>query len=54
VGKKSAVLKQTVFFKSTDQVVVDADVTFVVADANTGKALSFDGQLRSELDRFAH
>ncbi len=50
IGNKSGVIRQEIVLKGTDTVVTDADVTFVIADARTGKALPLEGALRSEFE----
>ncbi len=50
IGDRSAVIHQQVLLRGTDTVVVDADVTFVIADVSTGKALPLSGELREALD----
>lgn len=48
-GKRSVVLKQIVGKSGSDTVVADAEVTFVILDARTGKALPIEGNLRETL-----
>jgi len=50
IGNKSGVLRQEIVLKGTDTAVTDADVTFVIADARTGKAIPLEGKLRSEFE----
>ena len=47
IGGKSAVFYQEIRLKGTDTVVVDAQVTFVFADKNTGKAVKIDDEIKS-------
>jgi thioesterase-3 len=49
VGNKSAVFHQEVSVAGTDIKVADADITFVVLDQKTGKAITIEGAL---LERF--
>jgi thioesterase-3 len=49
IGGKSAVFHQEVRLKGTDTVVADAEVTFVFADKNTGKAVRIDDEIKSLL-----
>jgi len=49
-GKKSAVLTQRVFRKGGAELVADADITFVLADMETGRAVSIDGDLKALLE----
>jgi len=51
-GNKSAVFYQEVRLKGTDTVVVDAEVTFVFTDLNTGKAVMIDDEIRGSLEEF--
>ena len=52
IGNKSAVFYQEVRLKGTDTVVVDAEVTFVFTDLNTGKAVMIDDEIRGSLGEF--
>lgn len=45
IGNKSAVFHQVITKAGTDKVVVDADITFVVMDQKTGKAVEITGDL---------
>jgi thioesterase III len=46
IGGKSAVFYQEIRLKETDTVVADAQVTFVFADKNTGKAVKMDDDIK--------
>jgi len=46
VGNKSVVLHQEIFLHNTETMVVDADVTFVITDFSSGKAVPMEGRLR--------
>jgi len=46
MGGKSAVFYQEIRLKGTDTVVADAQVTFVFADRNTGKAVKIDDEIK--------
>lgn len=48
-GKRSIVLHQLVGKAGSDKTVVEADVTFVILDMKTGKALPIEGELREVL-----
>lgn len=48
-GSKSATLHQRITLKGTDTVVVDAQVTFVILDRRTGKAVELDGEIRKRM-----
>jgi thioesterase III len=52
IGKKSAVFYQELRLKGTDTVVADAEVTFVFADRNTGKAVGIDDEVKMLLEDF--
>ena len=52
IGNKSAVFYQEIKLKGTDTVVVDAEVTFVFTDLNTGKAIMIDDEIRGSLEEF--
>ena len=47
IGGKSAVFYQEIRLKGSDTVVADAQVTFVFADKNTGKAVKIDDEIKS-------
>ena len=47
IGGKSAIFYQEIRLKGTDAVVADAQVTFVFADKNTGKAVKIDDEIKS-------
>lgn len=47
IGGKSAVVYQELQLKGTDIIVADAQVTFVFADKNTGKAVEIDEEIKS-------
>ena len=47
IGNKSAVFYQEVREKATGRVVSDAEVTFVFADAKTGKAVRIDDEIKN-------
>lgn len=46
IGGKSAVFHQEIRLKGTDTIVADAQVTFVFADKNTGKAVKIDDEIK--------
>lgn len=49
VGNKSVTLKHTITKQSNHLTVATADVTFVIADQNTGKALPVQGKVKKFL-----
>ncbi|MBW2655629.1 MAG: acyl-CoA thioesterase [Deltaproteobacteria bacterium] len=50
IGNKSAVIKQQIINTKTGDRCVDADITFVIADA-TGKPLKLEGELKETLQK---
>jgi thioesterase-3 len=48
-NRRSAVIHQIVKLKENDSVIADADVTFVIVDANTQKAVLLEGELLRKL-----
>lgn len=50
IGKKSAVFFQELRLKGTNIIVADAEVTFVFADKNTGKAIGIDDEIKMLLE----
>jgi thioesterase III len=46
VGNKSVVLHQEIFLENKGTMIVDADVTFVITDISSGKAIPMEGRLR--------
>lgn len=50
VGGRSAVIHQTVKQKDNDAVVVDADVTFVISDTRTQKAVVLEGEVLEAIE----
>ncbi len=53
LGRKSAVAHQEIVLKETDAIVADADVTFVVADSKTNRAVALEGDLLAALESIA-
>ena len=49
LGGRSAIIHQDVVNLATDEVVADADVTFVVVCLETGRPVALDGALREAL-----
>lgn len=47
-GNKSAAFRQQILNKDTGQVLVDAEITFVIADM-TGKAVQIEGKVKDML-----
>jgi len=54
IGSKSAVFHQEIRLKGEDTVVADAQVTFVFADANSGKAVRIDDEIRGLLEKLTN
>jgi len=53
LGAKSGIMHQEAILKGTESVVADADVTFVIVDSRTQKALTLEGELLALLERLA-
>jgi thioesterase-3 len=51
IGERSGVIRQEVYATGPQVLMADADITFVIADIGTGKALPLTGDLRQELER---
>lgn len=49
MSNKSAVMHQKVSFKGSDKVAAEADVTFVMVSAKTGRAVDLDEELMEKL-----
>ena len=49
VGGKSAVFHQQIKLKGTDTIVADADITFVLMDQKTGKAIAIEGDTKERM-----
>lgn len=52
-GGKSGIIHQEVVNAETGKTVADADVTFVVIDLKTGKALAMEGEVKAGFDLVA-
>jgi len=50
IGKKSAVFRHEIYLIGSDKLIADADVTFVIIDRNTGKAMPIEGEWRTRLE----
>jgi thioesterase-3 len=50
-GERSATLRQLVVRPADDTVVADAEVTFVIVDRATNRALPLEGALRGAIER---
>ncbi len=53
IGNKSSVLHQEIIRQKTGEVVADADVTYVIVDSKTQKALPLKGNLAAFFGRLA-
>jgi thioesterase-3 len=51
LGGKSGVVVQLVHHRDRDELVADAEVTFVVSDLARGRAVPLEGEVRWELER---
>jgi len=45
VGGKSGIVHQEIYLKGTDIMIIDADVTFVIIDTKTNKAIKIEGEI---------
>jgi thioesterase-3 len=51
IGKKSAVMGQDIVHKESGATVANAEVTFVLADARTRRAVPIEGEIRKFLEK---
>lgn len=51
ISSRSAVIRQTVKLKGTDNIIADADITFVMYDIRQKKAAVLEGELLSLLKK---
>jgi len=51
IGNKSVTLCQKIFFDGTQNIVADAEVTFVIYDQTIGKAIELTPELRQQFSR---
>lgn len=51
LGGKSAVFHQEIKVKDSEVVVADADITFVLMDQKTGKAIPIEGDVKSRMSK---
>jgi thioesterase-3 len=49
---KSATIEQKIYLENTDTLITNADVTFVIVDAKTGKSVSLEGELLELMKSF--
>lgn len=49
LGGKSAVFHQKITVKGSETVVADADITFVLMDQKTGKAIAIEGDVKNRM-----
>jgi thioesterase-3 len=54
ISAKSAKVHQEIRIKGQDQLVADADITFVIIDAKLKKVLSIKGEVKTIIDRFGN
>jgi len=50
IGTKSATFRHEIYFAGTEKLIVDADVTFVIINRSTGKAMPVEGEWRTRLE----
>ncbi|MFH1853575.1 MAG: thioesterase family protein [Candidatus Neomarinimicrobiota bacterium] len=53
IGNKSVLINQQIILENTEIIVVNAAVTFVVVDLQSGRAIKIEGDIRSDLDKMA-
>lgn len=51
IGGKSALFHQQITVKGSDTIIVDADITFVVMDQKTGRAVALDGAIKNRMSK---
>lgn len=51
IGQKSAVFHQKIYIEGTDKLVTDADLTFVLVDMKTNKAMPIEGDIRERFEK---
>ena len=49
VGNSSAIFHQKIWLKDTDTLIADADITFVILNQKTGKAVKIEGEVRERM-----
>ena len=52
ISRKSATIEQQIYLQGTDILIAEAQVTFVIVNIKTGKAVSLDGALKEILESF--
>ena len=52
ISRKSATFEQQIYLQGTDILIAEAQVTFVIINIKTGKAVSLDGALKEILESF--
>jgi thioesterase-3 len=52
ISRKSATIEQQIHLQGTDILIAEAQVTFVIINIKTGKAISLDGTLKEILESF--
>ncbi len=50
IGNKSATFRHEIYLQGTTKLIADAEVTFVIVNLATGKAISITGEWRAKLD----
>ena len=51
IGTKSAAFRHEIYLFGTEKLIADADVTFVMVDRKSGKAIELSDDWRSKLER---
>jgi thioesterase-3 len=52
IRRKSATIEQQIYLQGTDILIAEAEVTFVIVNIKSGKAISLDGALKEILESF--
>ena len=52
ISHKSATIRQQIFLEETTVVIADAEVTFVIIDIHSGKAVALEGEIMDILKKF--
>lgn len=51
IGGKSAAFRHEIYLAGTEKLIADADVTFVIIDRKSGKAVKLDNKWGSQLEK---
>ena len=53
LGKASGIVRHEIMLKGTDKIIADADITFVMVNTRTNKAVPIEGEIRQMFERLA-